>query len=206
MGVEGQRLGAAILVLTELIHQLVHHDRGLFGVSDHVGQRQGFRDGEAVGRVNGQRPGDVADALTDLISQLRGFATQLHGWIEVNLDPAFGRGFDVVDPLGKEYRVHRCGCGQHAVQLERHLCGIGAAHESGGGECSAQAGQGSPACHVHGHSSPPCWSGSPCRPIVMGINPSASALVRPAPKQNPPWSGCSPAPSPCASSYALWRC
>ena len=135
VGVEGQRLHAAVFAFAKLVHQGLHDHRGLLGVLDHEGQRHGFCDGETVGGVDRQGPRDVADTLTGLIRQLRGFATQLHRGEHLHVNCAVRRFFQLCRPRFKEFALHRCHGGQEVVQAQGNFSSVRARQQRGGGEC-----------------------------------------------------------------------
>jgi hypothetical protein len=107
------------LVGRHRLHVLpVRLGRGL-GVGHHEGQLEHLDAREAAGRVAGQGPDDVDDAVARLVVQLHRRAAQLHGGVALELDAAAGVLLDLVHP-GLVHVQPDVGLRRHeGVELER---------------------------------------------------------------------------------------
>ena len=100
------RVDAEQLDAGELVHRVgldvfLERDRGGLALGHHERQLEDFRFGEAAGRVAEHGPDQIDDAVLGLVVEIRRCAAELHGRIELELEPA-ARGF--LDPLASTAR------------------------------------------------------------------------------------------------------
>ena len=98
MHMEGQRVNVFEFSGVVLLHIVPQCFAGAFGVLHHEGQLKHFHQGEAASGVAGQGPNHIDDAVFNLVKQLRRRATQLHGRVNLALEPIARIQGDAVAP------------------------------------------------------------------------------------------------------------
>ena len=148
VGVDAEELDAGELVHRIGFDEFVERDGGRLALGDHEGQLEHFRFGEAAGRVAEHGPDQIDDAVLGLVVEVGRRAAELHGRIELELQPA-ARGVrhalhPRLDGLGGDRRLR----GQHLVHAQG--CHILCPDDGGGSKgCSAGGGTGKECTSLH---------------------------------------------------------
>ena len=119
MRVDAEQLDAGELVDRIGLDILLEGDRRRFALGHHEGQLEDFRLGEAARRVAEHGPDQVDDAVLGLVVEVRRRAAELHGRIELELEPAARCFLDPLGPwldgLARDRRLRR----QHLMHAQR---------------------------------------------------------------------------------------
>jgi hypothetical protein len=96
---------------------------GALGRPGHERQFEHFDRREAPGRVAGQGPDHIGDTVAHLVDELRRRTAELHGRIDLALEPAAGFPGDLVAPRRNELGVSSGSRRQKVGYLQSHfLC------------------------------------------------------------------------------------
>ncbi len=131
--VDREHLHARELLLRVLLVVLPRRLRRRLGVGRHERQLEHLHQREAAGRVAGQRPHDVGDAVLHLVDELRRGAAELHRRVDLALEPVARVLRDLVAPRHEELRGRHRARRPEVMDLERDFL-------RGGGQCGGGEG------------------------------------------------------------------